>query len=152
MGVTIYMNESSVLVHPDAARRQIEEDRAKQTAVYPPVSSGEGGIGKDGNGEGGEEPNGSGITEPTIPPIAPEKVPTSFRGVIEIDPARLGGTAGAISQEVVQRLASIMGSNVRVTLEIQADVPEGIPEKVERDVSENCNTLKFRECDFGGSG
>jgi len=152
VGVTIYLNESSVLVHPDAARRQIEEDRAKQTAVSPPVSSGEDRIGKVGNGEGGEEPNGGGITEPTIPPIAPEKVSTSFRGVIEIDPARLGGTAGAISQEVVQRLASIMGSNVRVTLEIQADVPEGIPEKVERDVSENCNTLKFRECDFGGSG
>ncbi len=33
-------------------------------------------------------------------------------------------------------------------LEIQADVPEGIPEKVERDVSENCNTLRFREYDF----
>ncbi len=58
---------------------------------------------------------------------------------------RLGGSAGAISQEVVQRLASIMGSNVRVTLEIGADVPDGIPEKAERDVSENCNTLRFRE-------
>jgi hypothetical protein len=34
------------------------------------------------------------------------------------------------------------------TLEIQADVPEGIPEKVERDVSENCNTLRFREYGF----
>jgi len=49
-------------------------------------------------------------------------------------------------------LASIMGSNVRVTLLIQADVPEGIPEKVERDIAENCNTLRFREYDFGGSG
>jgi hypothetical protein len=67
---------------------------------------------------------------------------------VEIDPMRLGGSAGAISQEVVQRLASIMGSNVRVTLEIQADIPDGIPEKVERDVSENCNTLKFKEFDF----
>jgi len=45
-----------------------------------------------------------------------------------------------------------MGSNVRVRLEIQADVPEGIPEKVERDVSENCNTLKFGEYDFRGPG
>jgi hypothetical protein len=83
-----------------------------------------------------------------IPPVAPERFSTSFRGVVEIDPARLGGSAGAISQEVVQRLVSIVGSNVRVTLEIQADVPEGIPEKVERDVSENCNTLRFREYRF----
>jgi hypothetical protein len=41
-----------------------------------------------------------------------------------------------------------MGSDVRVTLEIWADVPEGIPEKVERDVSENCNTLRFRDHGF----
>jgi hypothetical protein len=27
-------------------------------------------------------------------------------------------------------------------------VPEGMPEKVERDVSENRNTLRFREHDF----
>jgi hypothetical protein len=84
------------------------------------------------------------------PPIqAPVKdLSRRFHGVVEIDPARLGGSAGAISQEVVQRLASIMGSDVRVTLEIRAEVPEGIPEKVERDVSENCNTLRFREHDF----
>lgn len=43
-----------------------------------------------------------------------------------------------------------MASNVRITLEIQTRVPGGIPEKVERDVSENCNTLKFREDDFRG--
>jgi hypothetical protein len=48
----------------------------------------------------------------------------------------------------VRQLASVMGSNVRVTLEIRADVPEGIPEKVERDVFENCNTLGFREQRF----
>ncbi len=55
---------------------------------------------------------------------------------------------GAISQEVVQRLASILGANVRVTLEIEADVPNGIPKKVQRDVWENCNTLRFREYIF----
>ena len=48
----------------------------------------------------------------------------------------------------MQRLVSIMGSDVRVTLAIEADVPTGIPEKVERDVSEKCNTLRFREHRF----
>jgi hypothetical protein len=137
VGATIYMDESSVLVHPDAARRQIDEG-----------TDGADGNGEGGAGAGGEGPNGGGITKPPIPPVAPERFSTRFRGVVEIDPARLGGSAGAISQEVVQRLVSIVGSNVRVTLEIQADVPEGIPEKVERDVSENCNTLRFREYGF----
>jgi hypothetical protein len=128
--------------------RQIEEDRGEEATVYLPVSGGEGGIGEGGGEAEGEGPNGGGITAPPISPEPVEDLSTSFRGVIDIDPARLGGTAGAISQEVVQRLASIMGSNVRVTLEILADVPEGIPEKVERDVSENGNTLKFREYGF----
>jgi hypothetical protein len=37
---------------------------------------------------------------------------------------------------------------VEVTIEIRADVPEGIPDHVKRTVSENCRTLKFRDCDF----
>ncbi|MDP9475319.1 MAG: DUF499 domain-containing protein, partial [Actinomycetota bacterium] len=147
VGATIYVDESSVLVHPDAARRQIEAESEQPPVDYPPGTGGEGGIG-EGGGAGGEGPNGGGITGPPIPPVAPEKVSTRFRGIVDIDPARLGGSAGAISQEVVQRLAAIMGSEVRVTLEIQADVPEGIPEKIERDVSENCDTLRFREHRF----
>ncbi len=39
-------------------------------------------------------------------------------------------------REVNRVVREIMDSNVHVTLEIRADVPEGIPEKVERDVSE----------------
>ena len=45
-----------------------------------------------------------------------------------------------------------MDSNVRVTLELEADVPGGIPENVQRNVSENCNTLRFREANFRKSG
>lgn len=148
VGATIYMDESSVLVHPDAARQQIEEDRAKQTTVYPLSSSGDGRVGEGGREIGGEGPDGGRVTLPPIPPKLTGELSRRFRGVVEIDPARLGGSAGAISQEIVQRLVSIMGSKVRVTLEIQADVPEGIPEKVKHDVSENCNTLRFREYDF----
>jgi hypothetical protein len=151
-GVTVYMDESSVLVHPDAARRQIEAEKTEPDPDYPRGTGGEGGIGEGGTGEGTEETNGGGTEGPIISLPPREELPRSFRGVVDIDPARLGGSAGAISQEVVQRLASIMGSNVRVTLEIQADVPDGIPEKVEHDVSENCDTLRFREYDFRRSG
>ncbi len=143
------MDQSSVLVHPDAARRQIEADSREKLPAYVPAEGGgdEVGEGRNGGTEGGS-PNGSGRVDPPAPPEPTADLSRTFRGVVEIDPMRLGGSAGAISQEVVQRLASIMGSNVRVTLEIQADIPDGIPEKVERDVSENCNTLKFREFDF----
>ena len=152
VGVTIYVDESSVLVHPGVARRQAEAEQ--RTTNYQPGTGGEGRIGEDENGGAGvdDDPDsGTPVDVDTLPTQTPNRdLSKSFHGLVEIDPARLGGSAGAISQEVVQRLASIMGSNVRVTLEIQADVPEGIPEKVERDVTENCNTLKFQEHDFRG--
>jgi hypothetical protein len=85
-----------------------------------------------------------------VPPEPPVALSRRFYGVVEIDPVRLGGSAGQIGQEVVQHLVSFMGANVEVTLEIKADILEGLPEHVERIVSENCRTLKFR--DFGLEG
>ena len=36
-----------------------------------------------------------------------------------------------------------MGAKARITLEIEVEVPSGVPDKVIRDVTENCRTLKF---------
>ena len=41
-----------------------------------------------------------------------------------------------------------MGSDVTVTLEIAADVKNGVPDKVVRKVTENCRTLKFKDHGF----
>ena len=148
-GTIVYMDQSSVLVHPDAARRRMKVQSDGQPPTYDPGTGGEGGVGEGPAGSEDDSTNGGRLSPPVSTKPA-EELSRRFHGIVEIDPARLGGSAGAISQEVVQRLASIMGSNVRITLEIQADVPEGIPEKVERDISENCNTLRFREYDFHG--
>jgi len=76
-GATIYMNESSVLVHPDAARRQLEEYRAKQITVYPPAPGGEGRI-----GEGAKELAARGRTaasqDPRFLPNRPRSSPEAF--------------------------------------------------------------------------
>jgi len=37
---------------------------------------------------------------------------------------------------------------VRLTLEIEADVPGGVPERVQLIVSENCRNLKFKQQGF----
>ena len=41
-----------------------------------------------------------------------------------------------------------MGSNVRVTLEIDAEIPGGTPDNVVRTVNENGRTLKFTSQGF----
>jgi len=45
-------------------------------------------------------------------------------------------------------LAGIVGAKVSVTLEIEATVPDGVPENVVRTVTENSRTLKFTSFGF----
>jgi len=65
-----------------------------------------------------------------------------------LDATRLGRDAGKIAEEVIAHLAGLVGANVKVTLEIEADVPSGAPNHVVRTVTENCRTLKFSEQGF----
>ena len=51
--------------------------------------------------------------------------------------------AGKIADEVITHLVGLVGSSVRVTLEIEAEIPGGAPENVVRTVTENSRTLKF---------
>ena len=44
---------------------------------------------------------------------------------------------------MITHLADLVGSNVRVTLEIEADMPAGALDHVVRTVTENSRTLKF---------
>jgi hypothetical protein len=86
---------------------------------------------------------GGGITTPT-----PGVKTTRFFGTVKLDPARLNRDSAQVSTEIVQHLASLLGSEVEVTLEIQARVANGIPDNVVRTVSENCKTLKFQNQGF----
>lgn len=72
---------------------------------------------------------------------------TRFHGSVPVDSQRLGRDAGRIAEEVVQHLTALVGSEVDITLEIHARLPDGAGDKLVRDVTENCRTLKFT--DFG---
>ena len=49
---------------------------------------------------------------------------------------------------IVGHLSALMGSDVTVRLEIEANVPKGVPDDVVRTVSENARTLKFTDHGF----
>jgi hypothetical protein len=49
---------------------------------------------------------------------------------------------------VIAHLAGLVGSKVKVTLEIEAEIPTGAPENVVRIVTENSRTLKFVNQEF----
>ncbi len=66
-----------------------------------------------------------------------------FHGSVLLDTTRVGCDAGRIADEVIAHLAGLVGTKVKVTLEIEAEIPTGAPENVVRIVIENSRTLKF---------
>jgi hypothetical protein len=71
-----------------------------------------------------------------------------FHGSIALSAERAGRDAGKIAEEVIAHLTGLLGANVRITLEIEADIPGGAPDHVVRTVTENSRTLKFTQAGF----
>lgn len=126
-------NSMGVLVKPAPAQRQLDAEAPTQgsTKTLP------------GSGAGVMTPLQSGRTGEGAQIPAPVAAPTRFHGSVTLDSIRVGRDASRIADEIIAHLAGIVGSKVRVTLEIEADVPSGISNSVIRTVTENCKTLKF---------
>jgi hypothetical protein len=75
-------------------------------------------------------------------------LPKRFHGTVALYATRVGRDAGRIADEVIAHLAGLVGSEVTVTLEIEAKIPSGAPHKVVRTVTENSRTLKFTSQGF----
>ncbi len=80
--------------------------------------------------------------------VASNKGLRRFHATAELNPTRIARDAGDISEAIIQHLAALVDAKVTVTLEIQATVPNGVPENVVRTVSENARTLKFIAANF----
>jgi predicted AAA+ superfamily ATPase len=125
-----------LLVKPEPALKQYEAEKAAATGTgaTPPV--------KPGDQTGTAKPGGGTGAVPVPQPAEPTK-PKRFHGTVQLDASRVGRDAGKIAQEVVAHLTGLLGSDVKVTLEIEATMPTGTPDNVVRTVTENCRTLKF---------
>jgi hypothetical protein len=62
---------------------------------------------------------------------------------VDIDAMRINRDVPAIATEVIQHLTALNGAKVKITLEIEAELPDGVPDDIARTVMENCRTLKF---------
>jgi len=130
----------SVLVKPDVARRQIEEARKGAAGEDVPAEEGDG-----GKVVKGEEEARVGQSGERVRP--PRKI-RRFYGTVDIDPMRAGRDAASIAESVIQHLGLEKDAEVKVTIEIVANMPNGAGERTIRTVSENCKTLKFKQFDF----
>lgn len=132
---SIKLDSASVLVKPDAAQKQLEEELAKEVRT------------QFQSNPGGTPSNIKETTPDETVSIQPALI-THFHGTVELDPARMGRDAGRIADEIVAHLTSLGGVKAKITLEIDVEVPNGIPEDRIRIVSENSNTLKFKSHGF----
>jgi hypothetical protein len=124
--ISVAGDDAGLLVRPDAARQQMNQEAATSGGVKS------------------EFPTSPSPTT-TSPMAAPsggsaQARPKRYHGSVELDPTR---HAGRIADEVITHLAGPVGSAVRVTLQIEADIPAGPPDNVMRTVTENSRTLTF---------
>ncbi|MCG8554136.1 MAG: Swt1 family HEPN domain-containing protein [Proteobacteria bacterium] len=129
-------DSASLLVKPEAARQQVEVERAAAPAGSGAAAT-EGLVTRSPSTPPGE----TAPDESAAPPVAAQ--PRRFHGTVTLDATRVGRDASRVADEVVTHLAGLVGAEVKVTLEIEANVPAGVPENVVRTVTENSRTLKF---------
>jgi predicted AAA+ superfamily ATPase len=135
--IRVNIEVGGLIVKPEVATPQLTEEQRRDERDRP--------IGNGHREPGGEEK----IVPPRDRPKQPEPPRARrYHGSIALDPLRLGRDVAAIADEIVQHLVKQPGAKVEVTLEIQAQIPNGAPDDLIRTVSENCRTLKFITFDF----
>ncbi len=136
--VTLHDADShGMLVKSDVARKQLAAEVAAPTGVTEGTETTE--TESDLAGPGGT---------PVAPTKPAQSQPKRFHGSVTLGTTRVGRDAGRIAEEVIAHLEGLVGAEVTVTLEIQANIPSGAPDNVVRAVTENCRTLKFSDHGF----
>jgi hypothetical protein len=137
-GGQVVIDNYSVLVKPVVAQTQVDQDRpdpvetSDDSAGPPPPNSSD---------------SASSTTDETPGPSVPA-LPRRFYATAEVDPDRAPRDMGKIAEEVLQHLTTVPGAKVSVSVEIAAEIPEGVNEDTQRIVTENCQTLKFSSHGF----
>jgi hypothetical protein len=140
MSPSVTLDGASVVVRPDVAQRQIQEDRRRAEEAAG-RGTGEEDTGRGDGGYGARPPDdrGSETEEPALP--------ARFYGRKTLEPVRLLRDVSDITDAIVQQLGRAGNANVSVTIEIEA-TSGGFDDDVRRTVTENARTLRFDTHEF----
>lgn len=142
---SVHFDDQALVVKPAAARRQLEEEAAAAASTAPGTSPAPGPDIPAGL-DAGIGP-GPGLAT-SAPPDEAKRQPRRFYGSVALDPMRAPLELSSIADEIIQHLQSLVGAQVTLTLEIEARLPDGAPDRVVRTVTENARTLKFSQFGF----
>jgi predicted AAA+ superfamily ATPase len=143
-GTLVYDSDAhGLLVKAEMAQQQLVAEIVETPGGVLP--GGDPPTAGDGGGNGGQTTPG-GDEQPG--PVVPPRLKKRYYGSVELDPQKAGYHAGQIGNEIITHLLSLNNAKVKVTLEIEVDLPEGAPENTVRTVTENSRTLKFTSFGF----
>jgi len=140
--ITVGEGDGGLLVRPEVARRQLDAETRPTPTALDTLGNGDGSVTIAPPPAVRE----TGATGPAVS-VGPRR-PRRFYGSVTLNPARAGRDASKIAEEVITHLVGLLGANVKVTLEIEADIPNGTPDNVVRIVTENSRELKFSQAGF----
>ncbi len=138
---TVTHLESNLLIEPSVAEAYEAEKRAQEVASATALAT------------AGNTPDSA--TRPAQParsagsadtPVKTEK--TRFYGTAAVSPLLGKKQFADIVDEIVQQFTAKVGTDVKITIEIQAHSASGFDESTQRTVKENCNALHFSSFDF----
>jgi len=129
----VQVDDTLLLIEPETAK-QYEAKTAPSATVSggPPVSL-----------KMTAEPGANAPTfELTTPGGAPKA--HTFIGTVDVNAATAKMRLVQIAEEIISVLASDSQANVKVSVEINADFPNGVSDQIKRAVSENATSLGFK--------
>lgn len=145
----VFLDMDSLITTTEAAQKQLDAE------LEASGRSGENGGYVPGEGEippsTGEDipPGFGGDTPPQKPPINPPVSKAKrFHGSITLNPISASIDFSNIVQEVIQHFSSDRGTDVTISLEIEAVSSSGFKDTIRRTVQENCKTLSFDHAEF----
>jgi len=130
--VIVNIDSQSVVVKSEVATAQLERDRAETE----------------------KDPDDDIVVDVVEVDVSPEPETTEtpkskrFYGSCKLDPTRMTRDVGNIADEVIQHLTSLLGAEVKVSIDIHAEIPAGVPDNIVRIVTENSRTLRFDQYGF----
>ncbi len=146
--ISLSGSDSGLLVKSDVARRQIDaETRQSELKEAMAAQEAEAASGYEAAADRQQDLRTDMLGDAsTLPPnLTP---PKRFHGTVQLDVDRVGRDASRVADEVISHLAGLVGSKVKISLDIEAEFPSGAPEHVVRTVNENGRTLKFTSHQF----
>ncbi|MBU0995376.1 MAG: DUF499 domain-containing protein [Proteobacteria bacterium] len=143
---SVYMDENSLLIQKDTALKQIDTER-KASQVSSQVT--------DYSSLSVDSTSTKGISELVSDGIADDssalpinKLFRRFHGSVKLDPIKASLKFSDIAQEIIQHFSSMLGTQVNITLEIEAISVKGFEDPIRRTVKENSQTLGFSHAEF----